>query len=138
MTNGEFIRDALGMLGILAESETATADQSAHGLRVLNDLLFDWANRGVDMQWAAQSSATATLPLNERDVQAVRCALAVALAPFYGVMPSPLVLSAAESSYSRLLRENMSRNMPQALMDHLPVGEGLFGTFGTYDINRGV
>jgi len=138
MTNGELIRDALGMLGILAESETATADQSAHGLRVLNDLLFDWANRGVDLQWAAQTSATATLPINERDVQPVRSALAVALAPFYGVQPNPLTFAAADAGYSRLLRENISRNMPQSRMDHLPIGEGEWGASGNYDITQGV
>lgn len=138
MTNGELIRDALGMLGILGESETASAEQSAHGLRVLNDMLFDWANRGVDMQWAAQSSGTATLPINERDVQAVRSALAVALGPFYGKEPSPLVYAMADSGYARLLRENQQRTMPQALMDHLPMAEGQWGNAGTYDINRGV
>ena len=138
MTYGDFIRDALGMLGILGETETASAEQAAHGLRVLNNLVFDWQAEGIDIPWAAYSSPTATMTLHERDQQAVMANLALRLAPSYGVALSPALVDMAQNGWTRVLRDSLTRTARVQRMDHLPIGEGYFGIAGSYDVNRDI
>jgi hypothetical protein len=138
MTYADFIRDALGMLGILGETETASAEQADHGLRVLNNLVFDWQGDGVDIPWAAATSATATMTLHERDQQAVLANLALRLAPSYGVALSPALVDTAQSGWNRVLRDSLTRTARVQRMDHLPIGEGYLGVAGSYDVNRDI
>jgi hypothetical protein len=138
MTYGDFIRDALGMLGILGETETASAEQAAHGLRVLNNLVFDWQAEGVDIPWASYSSPTATMTLHERDQQAVMANLALRLAPSYGVALSPALVDMAQNGWTRVLRDSLTRTARVQRMYHLPISEGYFGVAGSYDVNRDI
>lgn len=138
MTYADFIRDALGMLGILGETETASAEQADHGLRVLNNLVFDWQADGVDIPWATVTSATATMTLHERDQQAVLANLALRLAPSYGVALSPALVDTAQNGWNRVLRDSLTRSARVQRMDHLPIGEGYFGVAGSYDVNRDI
>lgn len=130
-TNLEIIGDALGLIGVLSEGETASAEQGEHGLRILNDLLAEWAANGIDVGYFPQVSTTEDFPGSYTVRAAVKHGLAVALAPHYRVQIDPVLGALAGSYYSRLLREAVKANMVESNMDHLPSGQG-WG--GQYDI----
>ncbi len=58
ITTQDMIADALRKIGVVAQDEPMTADQSAHGLRAWNRLLKSWQNRGYSL-WAVASQTVA-------------------------------------------------------------------------------
>lgn len=55
-TRDQFIRDALGVCGILAEGETATGQQITDGARALNNMVKAWKAMGINL-WCYQEVA---------------------------------------------------------------------------------
>jgi hypothetical protein len=118
MTNQDIIRDALGLLGVLAETESVSADQAAHGLRVLNDLMDEWEADNIEIGYYAQTEPNVEFPAMARTALAVKYALAVALAPHYGRSAPAEVAVLAQRYYARLMRDAVE--IPVASTAHLP------------------
>ncbi len=131
MTNAEIITGALRLLGVLNEVQTASAEQSASALLVLNDIMADWEQDGIDLQYYAQTSSTAETPIPAHANAAVRYFLAFALAPEYGRQVSQEMYAAGEKFYRRLTRDAVNQVMRESVTD-LPRGEGA----SYYDIMR--
>ncbi len=55
-TRDQFIKDALGVCGILAEGETATGQQISDGARALNNMVKYWKAMGINL-WCYQEIA---------------------------------------------------------------------------------
>jgi hypothetical protein len=123
MTNIEIIEDAMRAIGVLAETESASANQGALGLRRMNDLLAYWEATGVDLQYPPQSSTTADFPLTVDVVLAVKYNLAAMLCPDYERQVPPIVASLASTSWYTLLRKAASDARVESTLDHLPKGE---------------
>lgn len=114
MTNAELITGALRLLGVLNEVQTASAEQGASGLLVLNQIMADWEADGVDIQYFEQSDLTANTPVPAHARAAVRYFLAFALAPEYGRSVSQEMLSAGNKFYSRLVRDAVNQAMRES------------------------
>ena len=128
MTNLEIITAALRLLGVIAETDVASAEQSQTGLAVMNDMLEDWAGRGIDAGQWPQSELTAEFPGPTTVEGTCKANLAVWLAPYYTAPLRPEVVMLASAGYSRLLREAMLAQLQPVSMAHLHRGEGSWST----------
>lgn len=133
-SNLDVIGDSLRELGVIAETETPSADQGSHGLRKLNDLLEAWTEDGIELGFFAQSATASDCPVPNWALRAVKLCLAPELATAYGASVSPELATNARDAYSNLLRKTLVEALPEANMDHLPVGSGSLGR--TTDITR--
>lgn len=134
VSNSQLISDALGLLGVLQETETMSAEQGAHGLRTLNQVMADWEQDGIDLQYYTQSTLADDAPIPDHALMAVRYFLAIALAPFYAAQVPQTFSVLADKYYSRLVRDSVRERLRPVSMSHLPLGEG---QGGDYDINSG-
>ena len=128
-TNLEVISDALGLLSVLGEGDTATAEQGEHGLRVLNDLMAEWTADGIDVGHFPQSDVSEDFPASYTVLLAVKYGLALALAPHYQKPVDVAVGALAGKYYLRLLRDAVKSKMVESDMTHLPVSEGGSGQY---------
>lgn len=124
MTNADFIRDALGLLGVLRVAQTVSPSQGEQALRVMNDLGFEWDARGLNLQYSAQSDINDECPFDETVQGAAKANLAVMLAPYYTRTVSPEILAIASAGYDRLCREAALAARKRARMTNLPLAEG--------------
>jgi hypothetical protein len=127
-TNLEIVRDALGLLGVLRETEQPSADQGEHALRVLNEMLEQWQAEGVRVGQWPQSDLNATSPLAANTLPCVKAWLAIALSPYYGVALPPTEMGRAERLYRLLVRDAVNAEIEPADMSHLP------GVYQDWDI----
>lgn len=122
ITNRQLISDALAMLSVLAETETASAEQAQGGLRFLNSLMAEWEENGVDLQYFAQTTLADECPIPAADEQTVTAALAVRLASVYQGADPSIAAGIAAQGYARLLRTALVDARREADMTHLPLG----------------
>ncbi len=127
-TNVEILRDALGLLGVLRETEQPSAEQGEHALRILNEMLEQWQAEGVRIGQWPQSDLNATSPLASNALPCVKASLAVALSPYYGVPLAPTEIVRAERLYRLLVRDAVNAEIEPADMSHLP------GVYQDWDI----
>lgn len=113
-TNAEMIRDALGLLTVLGEGQTATAEQLAHGLRTLNTVMADLQESTIDLDYFDQTEASDEVPLPKDALLGVTAMLAAALAPEYGKQIGPEVAGRISRLYNRLLRNSISDQLREA------------------------
>lgn len=134
ISNENLIRDALGLLGVLSEVEGMTAEQGSIGLRALNELMADWEQDGVNLEWYEQTSFAADAPLPDHAILAVKYYLAMALAPYFRVAVSPEFTALGGKYYARLIRDAVRQRIQPTDVSSLPLGSGFNGT---YDISTG-
>ena len=123
ITNSLLIRDSLGLIGVFAETQTASVEQTELGMRVLNEMLADWKADSIDLQYTPQSVAGATTPIPDSAISAVKHFLGLALAPYFGVQPGADMLGLSEKYYLRLVRESVIDQLKEIKPDLLPFGE---------------
>jgi hypothetical protein len=123
ITNAELIRDALSLITVLGEGMSATAEQSAHALQVLNHLMADWEADGVDLDYFPQTDLSDETPIPDNAVAGVKGFLAAALAPYYGKQLSAEFLSINSKFYARLVRESVRDSLVES-ESKLPYGTG--------------
>jgi hypothetical protein len=127
ITNIELIGDALRELTIISEIQTPSAEQGAHALRKLNQMMAKWIEDGVNMgTWFPQASTSDVCPIPDYAEEGVTCKLALALASNYGAAAviSPGLLDSADSGYSTILRTAVNAALPVGRMLNRPCGEG--------------
>jgi hypothetical protein len=107
-TNLEIVTDALQKIGVLGETQTATPEQQATGLRVMNDYLLNQAADGLRLGWYKQTNMAATAPLRDQDIFGVKCLMAAQLAAHYGVkIVDPVLLAVIGESYKQLIKRSI-------------------------------
>jgi hypothetical protein len=119
------IQDALGLLGVLQETEVMSAEQGMHGLRVLNELMADWQQDGIDLQYYEQTSLAENAPIPDHAALAIKYYLAMALAPFYARPVSAEFMALGARYYNRLVRDAAVAAMRPADMSHMHRGSGV-------------
>ena len=82
-TAQEMINRALRMTGVLADGETATAAQSVDALNVLNEMLYAWRDRGVDLGHSELELGD-TIPYQDDHLACIRYSLAVEISGDFG------------------------------------------------------
>ena len=123
-TNIEVISDALRDLNVIAEVQTASAEQGAHGLRKLNEMLEAWTEQDIELGYFKQSSTTDDCPIPEWALKGVKAALAIDIAPVYGATVSAELAKKFDDGFGLIQRKCMVERMRGADMDHLPRGSG--------------
>lgn len=134
ISNEQLISDSLGLLGVLQETEVMSAEQGAHGLRALNELMADWEQDGIDLQYYEQTAMADDAPIPPHAVMAVKYYLAMSLAPYYAKQVPPEFLTIGGEKYERLRRDAVKANVKGTDLSHLPMGHGWGRTF---DITNG-
>ena len=123
MTGNELIEPALRLLGVIRETENASAEQASTGLVVLNDLMADLSGDGVDLGYAPQSDPSVDNGLNIETRQSIKFLLAIALAPIYSKQLGPIIAAGATLGRNKLLRDAIYQTRQEATMTHAPLGE---------------
>lgn len=132
VTNLQIITDTLRALNVINEVQTPSAEQGAHCLREMNQMLAQWAEDSIQLGYFEQSSTTDTCPIPSWAEKGVKYKLALQVAPAYSAEPSIAVVANADDGYSTILRRVISLQMEGADMSHLPEGSGRYR--GGYDI----
>lgn len=124
-TNITLISDALLDLGVINESETPSAEQGAHALRQLNQMLEAWEEEGIRLGWSEQTDTSEDAPLPPYALKGVTAALALELASSYGgaASVSPALTKKYEDGMALIHRKAALKNLkPQR--NTRAVGEG--------------
>ena len=128
-TNIQVIGDALKLLGVISKTQTPSAEQGSHALRVLNQMLELWTEEGVQLGYFAQSATTDICPIPAWAEQGVTSKLAQRLRATYPASSlAPEVLDDAQNGYGTILRKSIVESMEPADMSHMPQGSG-YGFF---------
>jgi hypothetical protein len=122
MTPNELITPALQAIGVLQETESPSAEQSANALVILNDMMAALSGEGVDLGYAPQSDPTASIDINIEDRMWLKAILAVMLCPAYERPPPAVDVALANEGRNTLLRNAWLRN-PVAVRPTLPRGD---------------
>jgi hypothetical protein len=122
MLGNEVITPAMRLLGILMETESPSANQSATGLTALNNMMADLSGDGVDVGYAPQSDPNVDIGLNIEARQAVIAMLAIYIAPIYTRQPPPVVVAMATNGRNKILRDSIYQNRQPSTMTHVPLG----------------
>lgn len=120
ISNRQLIYDALGMLGILAETEVASAEQAQQGLRTLNAFMAEWQELDIMPSYYTQQQDELAndCPIPESEEMVVTAALAVRLSAYYKGSDPTRAAAIAGNGYRRLLRTLLTDTMPEADMSH--------------------
>jgi hypothetical protein len=111
MTNADFAREVLLLIGVLAEGLEASEEQCQTVLRAMNDLADEWADSEVTVNWSPQTDSSAELSLFGGEVNAAKYTIAVRLCPVYGKPLTPELAVAADQAYKRMLRNQLNRSI---------------------------
>lgn len=135
-TNLQIITDCLRALNVIDETETPSAEQGAHCLRQMNQMLATWKDAdGIDLGYFSQTSTAATCPIPEWAETGVYGKLALRVAKQFGASVSVETAALADEGYSTILRTLVNQAREISDMSHLPRGSGRFGA--GFDINTG-
>lgn len=129
----DLIGDALRLIGVLAETETASAEQGALGLRVVAEMLADWEADGVDLGYVPAAALADAVAADDTEISAIKYNLAHMLAGYYGRPTPAWVLERAQTLYGRLVRLAVQGARVEADLTNIPLGE----RNGRYDILAG-
>ena len=123
-TNLTIIEDSLRDIGVIAEIDSASAEQGAFCLRRLNQMMEVWKEDGVEMGYFAQTATTDTIPVPDWAELGITAALAIAIAPTYGASVSQELIAIADVAAGMILRKSLSESLTPLDMRHLPRGAG--------------
>ena len=127
ITNQALIDQALGQLGIVENSEAASATDSADTMTYLNQMMAEWKVSGKDLDFFAQDDLTDTCPIPDWAEHAVMNNLARYVAPLFRVpLPQEVAVLAAQGD-NVISRTLFNLNLDQADMRHMAQGEGRYG-----------
>lgn len=120
LTNAEVIEAALKDAGVVAETQSATAEQGAIGLSRLNRMLVDWNVVGHDFGFFAQNDTGDTCPIPTWAERGVISKLAQALLIVYpSSTPVPWLFDDSQNGYGTILRQFALQNLQPLDMSHL-------------------
>ena len=131
-TNLTVIEDALRDINVIAEIDSASAEQGEFCLRRLNQMMEVWKENSKDIGYFAQTSTTDTIPIPDWAELGVTATLAIAIAPTYGATVSQELIAIAQTTEGMILRKSLVENLTGANMDHMPRGAGKY--YGRHNI----
>lgn len=112
MNVSDVLTSALGMLGVLREGESVSAEQGADGLKVFNDMLASWRESGIDLQIPNMPDTTTTFQLNDGDALTLKHQMAIHLSSYYPGRPlNPAIIAIGQQGYDRWLRNSINEEL---------------------------
>lgn len=119
-TNLDVIADALRKANIINERETPSGAQGDTGLTLLNDMMADWEDDGIELSYYPQTAVTDTFPVEDRHLRGIKYNLARAIAADYGADLPPETVRIAELTYDRLAKATTEEVSTE--FNHMPLG----------------
>lgn len=111
MTNLDLINDALMLIAVLPEGQTATAEQGALGLRVAGELVDEWADDGITINWDVSGTLADNCPAFGAELSALKYGVAVRLCPYFGRDPSQTLVALSAGAVTKLTRQQIARTL---------------------------
>lgn len=124
ITNIQLITDALRELNVISAVETPGPEEGAHALRKLNQMMAEWEEAGVRLEYFAQTLLSDDCPIPAYAESGATAQLATRLASTYGAEVSIALAASATNGYATILRTAMAAALPVNLMLNRPCGEG--------------
>ncbi len=122
----ELVTGALRQSGVIGETQDPSADQGQSAVTRLNDLMAEWAEKGVDFGWNVKSTTADTVVLPLGHIKGVKAQLAELLASDYGVDPLPITVRDAAESRNMMQRQALQMQFERPSLTGLPVSQGVF------------
>jgi hypothetical protein len=111
MSNLTFVNDALRLIGVLPDGQDASANDGALVLRVATELVDEWGDDGIVVQWSPNPQLSDECSLVGTELTALKYAVAARISPHYGREISPTLGMLGASAYSKLLRVQVTNQM---------------------------
>lgn len=124
VTNADIIADSLRELTVISEIQSPSAEQYAHALRKMNQVMAKWLEDGIEIGFYPQTLASDTCPIPDYAELGVTLALAIAMASNYGASVSPELGASASSAYATILRTSILARLPTGRMLNRSRAEG--------------
>lgn len=118
--NNDLIKEALTLANIINDRETPTARQSDYSLTLMNDMLADWHEDGIEIGYYPQTSLTDVWPCDDKYLRGVKYNLARAIAGFNGVVTPDETMRIADLTYDRLSKATVEEI--ETDFGHMPYG----------------
>jgi hypothetical protein len=132
-TNVKIIEDSLRAIGVIAETQAASAEQGSNALRKLNQLMETWAVDGVEVGYFAQTSTTATCPIPAWAERGVTARLSKALlADYPSSQLSADLLDDDQNGVNAIRRIVIYQNREPLDMSHIGLGEAWQSTWDAF------
>jgi hypothetical protein len=132
-TNQSIIDQALGELGIVEAGTSANATDSATALNTLNDLMAQWAEDDMDLDWFPQDTLSDEAPLERWVLSGVISNLAIECAPAFRVPVTADLAMKADRGKRTILNRLINTSLEPSSMSHLNLGNRYRG----WDIESG-
>ena len=129
-TNLDVITEAFRKSGIINPRETPGASKGADGLELLNDMMSDWEDDGIELGYYPQTSLSGTIPIEDKHLRGVKYNLSRAIAADYGVDLPAETVRIAELTLARL--EKATTEEFSTDFSHMPLGRS-----NGFNINNG-
>lgn len=121
-TNLDVITDALRAANIINEREVPSATQGSRGLTLLNNMMSDWHDGGLELGYYPQTSQSATIPVDDKYLRGITANLARAVAADYNIPLNAEAVRIAELTYERLAKSTAEEVNTD--FNHMPLGRG--------------
>ena len=132
-TNQAVIDQALGELGIVEAGDSANATDSATALNQLNNMMAQWAENDMDLDWFPQNTLADEAPVERWALGGIISSLAIECAPEFRVPVSGDLMGKADRGKSTILNRLINTSLEPSDMTHLNLGSRGHG----YDIETG-
>lgn len=122
----DILTDAARIVNIIDETQQLSPEQGQQALIVINDMLSDFAQDGVELGWYKQTDPSGSAPLADSDVRPVKLCLGKELAMRAGLtptLPADLV-QAMSDAYDRLSKRTIEYF--ESDLSNLPCPQGSF------------
>lgn len=128
----DIVTGSLRATGIIGETQSPSAEQGQAAVTRLNDLMFLWAERGVDLGWNTKATTADTVILPLGWVHGIKAQLGELLSNDYGVDPPVTVLRDADESRNMMNRQALQMAFSPPNLQAMPLGRGSW-----FDITTG-
>ena len=128
-TNLDVITSSLRLLNVINSIQVPTAEQDAQGLTILNDMMADWEQDGIELGYYPQTASSDTIPVLDQYLRGIKYNLAFEMAPFFGTSLTQEALAIAQETKDRLVKGTVE--VVDSSFGHMPAGNT-----GYYDINN--
>jgi hypothetical protein len=125
MSNLLLVNDALTLINVLPVGVDASAEDGALALRVVGEMVDEWADDGLLVNWNPQARLNEETQLVGTELTAVKYQLAVRLCPYFSKEPSPVLIGLAASALQKLQRQQLARGEGIKLSMPEPEARGL-------------
>jgi hypothetical protein len=124
MSNLLLVNDALTLINVLPVGVDASAEDGELALRVIGEMVDEWADDGLLVNWNPQARLNEDTQLVGTELTAVKYQLALRLCPYFSKDPSAVLVAMAGSALQKLQRQQLARGQSLKLSIPEPESRG--------------